>query len=141
MHEKIGHIINKTEIQSIDANLTAIECAKLMSSLNIGALVVKENDKLVGLISERDITRYLAMAGPDISNILAKDLVFEEVAYLDINDLIETAMQTINDMRRRHVLIKQDDKVVGILSIGDIMKHLIEDKNHTISQLEKYIHG
>jgi len=143
MHEHIGHILSSNEIHKVPQSLSAIECAKLMANLHIGALIVtnEQDNKIIGLISERDITRFLAISSGNIMAIQAKDIVFEDVAYLDINDPIEKAMHIINKMRRRHVLINENGKLIGILSIGDIMKHIIEDKEQTITHLENYIRG
>lgn len=116
------------------------ECIKTMVELDIGALVVVDNDRnLVGMVTERDIVRSL-YKGFNLHTTKAKDISFSPVTILSPHDVIEKAMQAITETKRRHVLICEENERVAILSIGDLLYYLLEDKTRVIEQLENYIH-
>jgi CBS domain-containing protein len=111
-----------------------------MAEYNIGALVVRDtNDKLIGIVSERDIVFSCLHKGMDIHTTKASDVVYSKVTILSPHDVVEKAMQAMTDTRRRHVLIYEGDKLIAILSIGDVLFHLLEDKTREIEHLANYI--
>lgn len=131
---------SKRPIKYIGPDLLIIECVSLMTSEDIGALVVLENDVLIGILSERDIVRSCLNRGLDPNTTPAKDIVYKP-SVLNINDPIEKAMEIITETKRRHVLVEDQGNVVAILSIGDILFYLLEDKTRTIEHLENYIYS
>lgn len=113
----------------------------LMTELDIGALVVvDENDKLIGIVSERDIVRTCLHQCVDLNTAKVKDVVFTKITILSPHDSLDKAMQAMTDTKRRHVLICEKDEFLAILSIGDLLYHLLEDKAREIEHLENYIH-
>jgi CBS domain-containing protein len=119
---------------------TVKHCIDLMVKHDIGALVVVDNKKqLIGLVSERDIVRACVYEEFDLETAKAKDIAYTAVTILSPHDAIEKAMQVITDTKRRHVLIREHDQFIAILSIGDLLYHLLEDEARTIAHLEHYI--
>jgi CBS domain-containing protein len=151
MENKMADLIHsvlpklRPEIAYIHPNDPLRKCIDLMISLDIGALVVIDNqDKLVGIVSERDIVRSCKnnKKCADLAFGKVSDVVYKEVTILSPNDVVEKAMQVMTQTKRRHVLIRDDnDKFIAILSIGDLLFHLLEDKARTIEHLENYIHA
>ncbi|STX51191.1 CBS domain protein [Legionella busanensis] len=128
-------------IAYIDPAFTVMDCVNLMVDKDIGALVVHDRNELIGLVSERDIVRTCLHQGLDPHIATAADIVYKNVSILDVNDTVEKAMEIITMTKRRHVLINEDGKLVAIISIGDVLFSLIEDKSRLIEHLEAYIHS
>ena len=118
---------------------TVDECIALMKGKGIGAIVVKEQSAIIGLISERDIVRKAAAEGLDTSKTKAEAIAYKNVSILDANDSIEQAMAVITATKRRHVLIQINGQIKHIVSIGDVMNHLLDEKGFIIEQLQNYI--
>ena len=117
----------------------------LMAELDIGALVVVDNDKnnkLIGILSERDIVRAFLNKGIiDLEKTKVSDVVCRTVTILSPHDSVETAMEAMTATKRRHILIRDEsEELIAIISIGDLLYHLLEDKDRVIKQLENYIH-
>jgi CBS domain-containing protein len=125
----------------IQPNETVKKCIDTMTELDIGALVVMDNHKgLVGIVSERDILRACFAKGLNPEEAKVSDVAFTKVTILSPHDPVEKAMQAMTETKRRHVLIYDKDELLAILSIGDLLYHLLEDKARVIEQLENYIH-
>lgn len=118
------------------------KCIDLMTELDIGAVVVvDEHKKLLGMVSERDIVRSCLHQCVNLETGKVADVVCKDVTILSSNDVVEKAMQAMTKTKRRHVLIRDEgDEFIAILSIGDLLFHLLEDKARTIEHLENYIH-
>ena len=127
------HFITVAHDQAVDS------CIQLMNDKDIGALVVTKAGAVLGLISERDIVRRLYGHSLDPRQTLAEDIVYRDVSILKASDSIEQVMAVISKTKRRHVLIQQNGEVNQIISIGDVMKYLLDEKGFIIEQLEKYI--
>jgi CBS domain-containing protein len=124
---------------SIDPNSTVLDALMLLAEHNIGALAVIENQTLVGIFSERDYARQVRLKNKDskttpISQVMSKNLV---VAKPD--DLLDSAMNTMSNKRIRHLPVVQEGELVGMLSVGDIVKETIAYQARLIKQLESYI--
>lgn len=116
------------------------KCIDLMVDLDIGAVVVVDNEnKLVGIVSERDIVRSCLHKCVDLNSAKVVDVVYTKVSILSPHDTVEKAMQVITQTKRRHILIQENDDFVAILSIGDLLYHLLDDKARVIEHLENYI--
>lgn len=107
---------------------------------NIGALVVTDDDNLLGIVSERDVVRGLLHHGGSLLDRPVSEILWANVVVLKPTDTVETAMAVITETRRHHVLVAEDGKLVAIVSIGDVLFSLLEDKARVIQQLENYIH-
>ncbi|KGP63669.1 hypothetical protein EP47_03350 [Legionella norrlandica] len=117
------------------------KCINLMVENDIGALVVADSDaNLIGIVSERDILRSCFYKSIDLETAKALDVVYTKVTILSPHDAVEKAMQAITETKRRHVLIQENGELLAILSIGDLLYHLLEDKMRVIEHLENYIH-
>lgn len=128
------------EIVYIHPDLSIEQCVQLMQSRKIGALVVTDDDNLLGIVSERDIVNGLVKHGMQLLEKTASDILWSHVAVLRPTDTVETAMAVITETKRRHVLIAEDGKLVAIVSIGDVLFSLLNDKTRLIQALENYIH-
>lgn len=121
---------------------TVKQCIELMTQNNIGALVVIDHKgKLIGMVTERDVIRSCLQTDLDPHTAKASDIAFKEVTVLSPQDVIEKAMQAMTTTKRRHVLIRDKDEFIGILSIGDLLYYMLEDKARVIEHLEHYIHA
>lgn len=116
------------------------KCVEEMTKRNIGALVVLDAHKrLLGMVTERDIVRACLDKGFSLDTTKASEIVFKDVTILSPHDVVEKAMQAITDTKRRHVLIYDKNELIALLSIGDLLFHLLEDKARVIEHLEQYI--
>ena len=119
---------------------TVKKCIDLMVNLNIGALVVVDNDNnLIGIVSERDLVQTFFHQSLDLNTAKVADVVFKKVTILSPHDTVDRAMQAITETKRRHILIRENDEFLAILSIGDLLFHLLDDKARVIEHLENYI--
>ncbi|MBI2785274.1 MAG: CBS domain-containing protein [Legionella longbeachae] len=118
------------------------KCINMMTDLDVGALVVVDNkNKLVGIVSERDIVRSCLHKCINLEEAKVSEVVYKDVSVLNPHDSVEKAMEVITATKRRHLLIRDENKeFVAIISIGDLLYHVLEDKTRVIEQLENYIH-
>ncbi len=130
-----------TEVYSISPDATVFEALSLMAEKNIGGLVVFENDRIIGLISERDYARKVILKGKHSQDIPVREIMTKEVVTVDPTLNLEKCMQLITNKRIRHLPVIENDRLAGIISIGDIVKGIITDKKFIIDQLEHYIKG
>ncbi|CAM3036546.1 CBS domain-containing protein [Legionella worsleiensis] len=130
------------KIVYIHPNESVKHCINLMVEQDIGAAVVIDEDKqLVGIVSERDIVRSCLHRCIDMNTGRVSDVVYTSPSILSPHDTVEKAMQVMSQTKRRHILIREDKEFLAILSIGDILVHLLEDKARVIEHLEHYIHN
>ncbi len=108
---------------------------------NIGATVVVENDAVVGIITERDVVRSLNQRGPSILADTAQNLMTTEVATCLPSDTVDSLAETMTDRRVRHLPVVEDGRLVGIVSIGDVVKSRLDELQAERDQLASYIHG
>ena len=128
-------------IWSIDPGQTVFEAIKLMAHKNIGALLVMSGEKLVGVLSERDYTRKIALRGKSSKDTLVREIISTPVISVTPNHSIEECMRLMTDHRIRHLPVLDGEKVVGVVSIGDLVNWIISTQNATIRQMEEYISG
>ncbi len=129
------------EIISISPDKTVFDALVLLAEYNIGALAVMHNDKLVGVFSERDYARELALKGRSSKTTLIRDIMTTSLIIARPNDLLDSAMNTMSDKRIRHLPVLEGEVMVGILSVGDLVKETISYQASLIQQLESYITG
>ncbi|HXF76290.1 MAG TPA: CBS domain-containing protein [Methylomirabilota bacterium] len=127
------------EVWKVDLNATVFEALRLMAEKEVGALVVMDGDKIAGIISERDYARKIVLLGRTSPNTLVKEIMTSPVAYTQPDQSIEECMAIMTDKRIRHLPVLQNDKLIGIISIGDLVKAIIADQKFIIEQLERYI--
>lgn len=126
---------------SVPPDLSISQCINIMIKDNIGALVVLNDNEIMGILSERDIVRTCIREDFDLDKTTALDVAYSDFSLLNLNDPVEMAMEVITKTKRRHVLVTEDEELVAILSIGDLLFFLLEDKTRVIEHLENYIQG
>lgn len=120
---------------------TVFEAIKLMSEKNIGALLVTDGDKIVGIFTERDYARKIALKGHSSKSTPVGDIMSANVMYVQPTQTNEECMALMTDNRVRHLPVLDQGKLIGILSIGDLVKDIICEQQFIIDQLEHYISG
>ena len=125
----------------ISPEATVFEAIRLMSDKNVGALLVMTDDKLVGIISERDYTRKVALKGKSSKQMQVREIISSPVIFATPNHTVEDCMRIMTEHRVRHLPLLEGEKVVGVISIGDLVNWIISAQNATITQLESYITG
>lgn len=128
------------KIASIGPEESVFDAMQLMAANNIGALLVMRDDKLVGILTERDFSRKSYLLDKPVKDTLVKEIMTRQVAYVGLNDTNEDCMALITEMRVRHLPVVDEGKVIGVLSIGDLVKDVISEHQFVIKQLERYIY-
>lgn len=129
------------ETYSVSADSTVFEALKVMADKGIGALIVMEEDKLVGIMSERDYARKVILLGKSSREAKVKEIMSDKVFIVNPHRTAEECMALMINKRIRHLPVIENDKLVGVISIGDVVKAVIDEKEFVIEQLEEYIVG
>lgn len=129
------------EIISIAPNRPVFDALVILAEYKIGALAVIEDDRLVGIFSERDYAREVVLKGRSSRTTTISEVMTDKVITASPNDLVDSAMQTMSDKRIRHLPIVENGKILGMLSVGDLLKETIAYQQGLIQQLENYIQG
>jgi len=129
------------EIFSISPDATVYEAIEMMSNKNVGALLVMEGERLVGMISERDYTRKVFLRGKRSRETNVTEIMSTQLTTTRPQEGVEKCLRLMTDKHIRHLPVLDDDKVVGVISIGDLVKWVISCQSATIAHLENYIHG
>ena len=129
------------KIQSISPKATVYEALEKMSEKEIGALVVMENKKVVGILSERDYARKIILQGKSSKNTLVQEVMSTNLFSVTPDTRVEDAMVLMTGKHVRHLPVFEKNKFVGIISIGDVVKLVISQKDFLINQLSDYIAG
>ncbi|HZM03841.1 MAG TPA: CBS domain-containing protein [Candidatus Saccharimonadales bacterium] len=128
-------------VWTIPPTATVFEAIQLLAQKNIGALPVVENERLEGIFSERDYTRKVALEGKTSHNTLVREIISINVTTLTLHHTIEDGMRLMSEKRVRHLPVLEDGKIVGMISIGDMVNWIISAQNATIDQMENYLAG
>ncbi|RDI42586.1 CBS domain-containing protein [Aquicella lusitana] len=128
-------------IHLISPDVTVYECAKKMNLLGIGALLVMEDDKLIGIVSERDIIRKVISCNCEVGKFKVADIMTTELVTVTPSTSVAEAMQLVTEKRFRHLPVIENGKLIGIISIGDLTRWTMLAQKNEISSLTKYIHG
>jgi CBS domain-containing protein len=133
--------VKGSKVYSISPDATVYEALNRMADKNVGAMLVFEGNNLVGMISERDYSRKTVLKGRLSKGTAVRDIMTTELVTVHPDDDIEACMELFTDKRVRHLPVIEKGKVVGIVSIGDIVKSIIDYKDFIIEELENYIKG
>ncbi|MCW3090829.1 MAG: hrp1 [Ferruginibacter sp.] len=138
---KVANILQAkgSNVYSITSGITVFEALKIMGEKNIGALLVIEDENLLGILSERDYARKIILKGKNSHETLVKEIMTERVISVSPGDNIEKCMELMSERRIRHLPVVQDSKVIGIISITDVVTAIIAAQKETISLLHDYI--
>jgi CBS domain-containing protein len=128
-------------VLTISPQETVYQALEIMADKDLGALVVVEGEKVVGLFSERDYARNIVLKGKSSKDTLVKDLMNPKPCCVRPEHTLNDCMALITEKRTRHLPVLDGEKLIGIVSIGDVVKQYIVDKEFTIKQLENYIAG
>ncbi|HCY76052.1 MAG TPA: histidine kinase [Ignavibacteriales bacterium] len=141
--EKIREIlkVKGNQIYSVSPDTTVYDALKLMAEKNIGAVVVLEGKKLFGIMSERDYARKVVLKSKFSKEVLVKEIMSNEIFCIDIDESITNTQAIMIQKRIRHLPVIDKNELVGIVSIGDIVKASIDNKTFLIDQLITYIRG
>jgi CBS domain-containing protein len=135
-------LLNKgNKVWTVSPDTTVFTALQLMSEKNTGALLVMKDDKVVGIMSERDYARKVVLLGKFSKDILVQEIMSSTIFYVEPSFSTEECMALMIDKRVRHLPVLENEKLVGIISIGDVVKAVIDEKEFLISQLEHYIKG
>jgi CBS domain-containing protein len=129
------------EIWSVTPATLVYDALRLMAEMNVGALLVLEGDQLKGIFSERDYARKVILKGKSSREIAVKEIMSPEVFTVAPGQSVEECMALMTDKRVRHLPVVEGNRVIGVISIGDVVKAIISEREFTIKQLENYISG
>ena len=135
LHHKTSTLWN------IAPEATVFDAIKLMAEKNIGALIVLSGGKLAGIFTERDYTRKVALHGKNSKQTQVLEIMPKDIVTVRLDDTVEHCMKLMTENRVRHLPVLDGEKVVGIISIGDLVNWIISTQNAAIEQLEQYIAG
>ncbi|WP_025762831.1 CBS domain-containing protein [Dyadobacter tibetensis] len=140
---KVRNILEqkKTEPISVNPETTVYEALELMLEKNIGALLVMEQENFVGILTERDYARKVILKGLSSKNVKIGEIMTVNSATVTSDTSIEECMEYMTHKFIRHLPVIDDDKLIGIISIGDVVKYIIEDQEYIIGNLKHYITG
>jgi CBS domain-containing protein len=127
------------DVASVEPDSTVYDALKLMADKNIGALVVTQGGRPIGMFTERDYARQVILRGKSSRDTPVRDIMVSPVLFVAPHQNIEECMALMTDKRVRHLPVLEQDAMIGILSIGDVVKALIDDKEFLIEQLATYI--
>ncbi|MDH3545501.1 MAG: CBS domain-containing protein [Gammaproteobacteria bacterium] len=120
---------------------SVLDAIKLMAEKSIGSLVVLEDDKLLGILSERDYARKVIIKGRASESTRVAEIMTTDVFTTTSGQTVNDCMNLMTEKKIRHLPVVEDDKVIGMISIGDLVKAIITDQQEAIQQLEQYISG
>jgi CBS domain-containing protein len=130
------------QIYSIGPDATVYDALTLMAQKDVGALVVLDADQLIGIISERDYARKVILRGKTSRETAVREIMTEKVVYVRPEQTIEACMALMTNKRVRHLpVLDNDQQLIGVISIGDVVKNIISEQEFMIEQLENYITG
>ena len=137
----VKHILDAKgrNVWSIDVGALVFDAVKQMAEKKVGALVVKDGEKVVGIVSERDYARKMILEGRSSRETLVKEIMTPRVVYVSPKTTLEECMALMTHKDIRHLPVMEAGELVGMLSIRDLLAAIIGDQQHTIEQLERYI--
>ena len=138
---KVSEILKSkgSNVYSVPSSVTVYDALKTMGEKNIGALLVMDNEELLGIFSERDYARKIILKGKNSHETLVKEIMTQKVISVVASDEIETCMELMSGKRIRHLPVMNGNKVIGVISITDVVTAIIAAQKETISLLHNYI--
>ena len=127
------------DVWTVSSDSTVYDALQEMADKNVGALLVVEDDKLVGVFSERDYARKVILHGKASKDTLVKEIMSTEMFWVRPDETVAGCMELMTNKRIRHLPVLDEGRLVGVISIGDVVKAVISEKEFVIQQLEQYI--
>ena len=142
-HTTVRDLLRRKEVgvATVSEDDSVFEAIQRLIEDNIGAVVVTHEDELIGIMSERDVTRNVAFAGKGAADTKVGDVMTRNVLYVRPDQTVEECMALMTDKSIRHLPVVELGRMIGIVSIGDLVDLLISEKQFVIEQLENYITG
>jgi CBS domain-containing protein len=139
----VKHLLEQRglKVWTIDPEATVLHAVAKMAEKDIGSLVVMDGEQLVGIITERHYSRNVFLKGKTSPTTLVKEIMERDVIHVRPEQSVELCMALMTDKRVRHLPVLEGKKVIGIISIGDLLKSIISKQKFVIDELERYIHG
>ena len=128
------------DVYSIAPDALVFDALQLMADKSVGALIVMEGGKIAGILSERDYARKVILHGESSHDIQVRDIMTSKVFTVHPGQTVEECMGLMTEKRIRHLPVTEGERLIGVLSIGDLVKEVIAEQQQTIKQLESYIH-
>jgi CBS domain-containing protein len=129
------------KIFSISSDESVFDAIKLMSENKVSSLLILDNEKLLGIITERDYAWKIILQGKSSKNTKVKEIMTTDILYAEPSQTIEECMALMTEKRIRHLPVLENNKLLGLVSIGDLVKAIIEEQKFVIKQLEHYLHN
>lgn len=126
---------------SIISTISVYEAIKVMGEKNVGAILIIEEDELKGILSERDYARKIVLKNKSSKSTLVHEIMVSNVITVQPTDDLDNCMELMISKRIRHLPVVENNKVIGLISIGDVVKSIIEKQKETIQLLDSYING
>jgi len=139
----VKHLLERkgSEVWSIAPEAMVYEALQLMADKNVGALLVLEMGQLVGILSERDYARKVILLNKSSMTVPVREIMTGKVFYVSPESSIEECMTVMTEKRIRHLPVLENSQLIGVISIGDVVKEIISDREFMIEQLQNYIAG
>jgi CBS domain-containing protein len=139
----VAAILNSkgSDVWSVTSNGTIFDAVQLMADKNIGSLLVMDGDKLVGIVTERDYARKVILEGKSSKDSAVDEVMTTHMPCVSPERTVDECMALMTDKRVRHLPVLDEKRVVGVVSIGDLVKAVINEQQVIIEQLQDYIHG
>jgi CBS domain-containing protein len=143
IYDTVRDILQKKsrDVWSISPEMTVYQAIEIMAEKRIGALLVIEDGKLAGIVSERDYARKVILKGRSEKETRVREIMTSPVIFVEPRQTVDECMKIITVNRIRHLPVLDGERVVGIVSIGDVVNWIISAQNHTIEQLQNYVTG
>lgn len=132
---------SSTSVSSVSPGTMVIDALRLMAEKNIGAVMVVENDKLVGIFSERDYARKIVLKDKASDTTAISEIMTSNVFTVKSTTSVDECMQIMTDKNFRHLPVVDNEKLVAVISLGDLVRYIIEEQKDTIKNLQGYISG
>lgn len=127
------------EVYAVAPGDSVIDAIRLMAEKGVGAVLVMDGARLAGIVSERDYARKIVLHGKSSADTSVRDIMTADVVTVNPHQTVEQCMQIVTDHRIRHLPVVEDGEVIGVISIGDLVKAVIEDQQVQLDQLQRYI--
>lgn len=143
LYDTVRQILQRKNgnVWSVSPDTTVYQAIEIMADKRIGALLVIDDSKLVGILSERDYARKVILKGRSSKDTPVYEIMTSPVIFVHPGNSVDECMKIITEHRIRHLPVVDDEKVVGLVSIGDVVNWIISAQNHTIQQLQNYVAG
>ena len=141
--KRVKHLLDAkgTAIYAVGPQQPVLDALRQMAERHVGALLVMEGDELVGVVSERDYARKVILLGRSSADTSVAQIMSTPVITVRPDDTVHDCMSLMTEKRVRHLAVVADGEVIGVVSIGDLVKAVIEEQQHQIEDLERFIHG